>query len=161
MNLQFCKEKLEASEVFKFFKKTNPEAYLSSAFFTLTITDKSLDIEKQLDYFNKDKFAVFSLCDNIILKEEDAAKHNDPEKLGDSELDINKLPEIAGKLLQENQIKEKLIKIIAILSSQENKILWNLNCITASMSVIKIKLDDSGKSLAFDKVNLMDFVKRD
>ena len=157
MNLQFYIEKLESSEVFQNFKKKNKQAYLASAFFTIDIVNNSTKI--QLDYFNKDNFAVFLLNEEIQLKQEDAAKTNKPEKLGSSQLDISKLPEITEKILTKNNISEKLTKIIAILT-QQSKPVFSLSCITSFMSVIKIKLDDSGKCLSFEKLNLFDFVKK-
>jgi len=49
MNLKFYLEKLENSEVFKNFKKENPEAYLCSAFF---IIDKSgRDNKQHFDFY--------------------------------------------------------------------------------------------------------------
>ena len=161
MNLQFYQEKLETSEVFQKFRQENPEAYLSSAFFTISIIDKAQTIETQLDYFNpkQSNFQVFQLND-FSLKQEQASSSAKPEPLTSSTLDINKLALICENLLKQNNINEKLVKIIAILTSQNNLPVFSLNLITSSMSVIKAKLNDAGGCLRFEKLNLFDFIKK-
>ena len=159
MNLEFYKEKLETSEVYKNFLIKNPEAYLASAFFTITLTDKTETAEVQLDYYNKTKFSVFSLNSGITLKEEESAIPTAPEKLTHSNLDINEIPMICKSVLEKNNITEKITRILAILTNNKENI-WGISIITASMSVIKVKLNDSGELINFEKLNLFDFVKK-
>lgn len=158
MNLQFYKEKLENSKQFKQFKKNNPQAYLASAFFTFDLVKNTQ--ESQLDYFNKGKFMTFQLDNEIIMKEQEPMKKANPKNLPDSSLDLAKLPEIVKKQLEKNKVQEKPSKIIAILTCEDNQPIFSLNCITSSMSVIKIKLDDKGSCIRFEKLNLFDFTKK-
>jgi len=160
MNLQFYIEKLESSEIFKKFKSKNPKAYLSSAFFNLDLINNLTEI--QLDYFlpTQNKFTIFKLNKQIIKQTQSAFSSSKPEPINNSNLDINQLPKICQNLLQANKINEKLIKIIAILNSQNNLSIFNLNLITSSMGVIKVKLNDEAKCLSFEKLNLFDFIKK-
>ena len=52
-------------------------------------------------------------------------------------------------------------KIIAVLQNLDGKLIWNLNCITTDMGVIKVHVDDQSHSvLKFEKINLFDVVKK-
>ena len=51
-------------------------------------------------------------------------------------------------------------KIIAVLQSQEGRKVWNLNCITGDLGIIKVHVDDKTSNiLEFEKASLFDFVK--
>jgi hypothetical protein len=63
--------------------------------------------------------------------------------------------------MKNNTVTSKLQKIIAILQNLDGKLIWNLNCITNDMGIIKIHIDDESHSiLKFEKVNLFEIVKK-
>ena len=63
--------------------------------------------------------------------------------------------------MKNNIITTKLQKIIAVLQNIDNKLIWNLNCITTDMGIIKVHIEDESHSiLKFEKINLFDIVRK-
>jgi hypothetical protein len=85
------------------------------------------------------------------------------EKIEESEIkniktDLEDLKEIIEQALWDNNMKNSLEEVIAVLQSMNGKIIWNLTCICSSLSIINSQIDPfTGKVLKFEKKNLLDF----
>lgn len=189
MNFQFYLEKAEGSEEFKKFKKENSDAYLCAGFFVLCYSEdeKGKDVHN-LDYYlpKQNKMATFDL-DNMQLKiseieklkkasegkedrdkeNEEAGKNKDkkekPEEIKseDVKVDLEAIKGIAEDEMKNRTVTDKLNKIIAIVQKQDGKIIWNLNCLAVGFGIIRVHVADEDSSiLKFEKLNLMDFMKR-
>ena len=80
---------------------------------------------------------------------------------GKINLDLDILKGIVQDEMKNNMVTTKLQKIIAILQTLDGKLIWNLNCITTDMGVVKVHVDDATHSiLKFEKINLFDIVKK-
>ena len=162
MKIQPYLEKLEGSKPFKDFQNKNPNAYFSAGFFVLDFQSKN-NIH-QIDYFipKTKKIATFMLDSKVEMKLGEASNETTPKKIdGDIKLDLDILKGIVEDEMKNNMVTTKLQKIIAILQNLDGKLVWNLNCITTDMGVIKVHVDDQSHSvLKFEKINLFDIVKR-
>jgi hypothetical protein len=163
MKIQPFLDKLNQSKSFKDFSKKNPEAYFSAGFFVIDLLDKKN--LHQLDYYlpKEDKIATFLLDGDVELKIGEKIKSDKaPEKIqGDINLDLDVLKGIVEDEMKNKNITHKIHKIIAIIQNNEKKLIWNLNCITSDMGVIKVHIEDSTHSvLKFEPINLFDVVKK-
>ncbi|MEM3074890.1 MAG: hypothetical protein QW727_03040 [Candidatus Pacearchaeota archaeon] len=162
MKIQPYFDKLKKSKAFKEFISKNPNAYLSSGFFVLDFQNKRN--MHQLDYFipeNK-KIETFILDEKeIIRKESEPMNREIPQKIDKKiNLDLDVLKGIVEDEMKNQFITDKIQKIIAIVQNIEGKLVWNLNCITNEMGVIKIHIDDKNHSiLKFEKINLFDIMR--
>ncbi len=179
MNFQFYTEKAESSPEYEKFKKENPDAYLCAGFFVLVFSENEKDMH-HLDYYlpKKHKIASFDV-ENMQVKiseikkigqiqqkadnKERDKKQDNPQEIKNEEVkvDLSALKGIVEDEMKNHTITDKLSKIIAILQKQDNKLVWNLNCITLGFGIIKVHVADEDSSiLKFEKANLMDFVKK-
>lgn len=163
MKIQPYLDKLNNSKEFIDFKNKNPDAYFSACFFVLDYeTKKNMH---QIDYYmpGKKKMATFFLdTEKIEVKEGDLNNKSTPNKIEHKiNLDLDILKGLVEDEMKNHTVTTKLQKIIAVLQNVDGKLVWNLNCITTDMGIIKIHIDDESHSvLKFDKVNLFDAIKK-
>lgn len=156
-------DKLNESQEFKKFASENPDAYFSAGFFVLDFQEKS-NIH-QIDYYMPKikKIMTFTLDGEIEMKKQDALKEGViPGKIeGDIKLDLDVLKGVVEDEMKNRNITHQLHKIIAVLHNLEGEKVWNLNCITSDMGIIKVHVDDKDKSvLKFEPINLFDAIKK-
>jgi hypothetical protein len=163
MKIQPYIDKLNSSKEFKLFQTKNPKAYFAAGFFVLDFeTKKNLH---QIDYYDpkSKKMITFTLDgEEIELKPGDAANQNIPKKItADINLDLDILKGLVQDEMKNQMVTTKLQKIIAIIQNLNGKLIWNLNCITTDMGIIKVHVDDDSHSiLKFEKINLFDVIKK-
>ncbi len=162
MKIQPYIDKLKNSKEFEKFKLTNPNAYFSAGFFVLDLeSGKNMH---QIDYYipKKNKIATFVLDEGIELKESEISNGKIPKEISSKiKIDLDILKGIVEDEMKNHTITNKIQKIIAIIHNSEGKLLWNLNCITTDMGIIKVHLDDDSHSvLKFERVNLFDIVRK-
>jgi len=155
-------EKLSKSNEFKKFTAKNPQAYLAAGFFVIDLVEgKNIH---QLDYYHPDnkKMTTFTLDKGVEAKESDSANEIVPKKINaEVNLDLDIIKGLVEDEMKNNIITTKLQKIIAVLQNLDNKLIWNLNCITTDMGIIKVHIDDDSHSiLKFEKINLFDIVRK-
>ena len=120
----------------------------------------------QIDYYvpgNK-KIQTFILdSKEVISKESETLNKIVPKKIDQNiSLDLDVLKGLVEDEMKNHTITTKLQKIIAIIQNVEGKLVWNLNCITTDMGIIKVHISDRDHSiLKFDKINLYDVMKKE
>lgn len=162
MKIQPYIDKLNNSKEFHTFQEKNPGAYFAAGFFVLDFeTNKNLH---QIDFYNPTdkKMITFTLDGDIEEKDSEAANTIIPNKINSQiDLDLDILKGLVEDEMKNQTITTKLQKIIAIIQNLDGKLVWNLNCITTDMGIIKVHIDDNSHSiLKFEKVNLFDVVKK-
>ena len=163
MKIQPYIDKLSNSKEFKSFQAKSPNAYFAAGFFVLDFeTKKNLH---QIDYYDpKTKKMITFMLDGkgIEVKSSETANLKKPEKIDkEINLDLDVLKGIVQDEMKNQIVTTKIQKIIAILQTLEGKLIWNLNCITTDMGIIKVHVDDEFHSiLKFEKINLFDVVKK-
>ncbi len=163
MKIQPYIDKLNSSKEFKKFQTKNPKAYFSAGFFVIDLeTKKNIH---QLDYYipKTKKIATFMLdSNNVELKESEGSSNLVPGKISQKiNLDLDVLKGLVQDEMKNHTVTSKLQKIIAILQILDGKLIWNLNCLTTDMGVIKVHIDDESHSiLKFEKFSLFDIVKK-
>lgn len=154
--------KLNKSPKFKDFISKNPNAYFAAGFFVLDF-ESGKNIH-QIDYYNpkSKKMVTFILDGKVQSKEGEISGNTTPKKIeGKIKLDLDLMKGIVEDEMKNNIVTAKVNKIIAVLQKLDNKLVWNLNCITNDMGVIKVHVDDDSHSiLKFEKINLFDIVKK-
>jgi hypothetical protein len=163
MKIQPYFDKLNESKAYKDFIAKNPEAYLSSGFFVIDFQSKKN--MHQIDYYipEKKKMQTFVLDgEEVTSKESDPVNQNIPNKIDIAvNLDLDVLKGLVEDEMKNHTITTKLQKIIAIVQNVDGKLIWNLNCITTDMGVLKVHVSDADHSvLKFDKINLFDVMKK-
>jgi hypothetical protein len=162
MKIQPYIDKLNQSKEFKEFYEKNPEAYFSAGFFVLDFIDKKN--LHQIDYFipKENKMMTFMLDGEIEIKKGEITGKKSPEKIETPiNLDLDILKGIIEDEMKNQKITHKLHKIIAVVQNFGGKLVWNLNCITSDMGVIKVHIEDETHSiLKFEPVSLFDVVKK-
>ncbi len=156
-------DKLNKSKEFKLFIEKNPNAYFSAGFFVLDFQENK-NIH-QIDYYipNQKKMATFELDKGVEMKISEMTNENIiPAKIDSkTKLDLDVLKGIVEDEMKNHTVTHKLHKIIVILQKLDGNIIWNLNCITSDMGVIKMHIDDETHSvLKFETINLFDVVKK-
>jgi len=155
-------EKLSSSEEFEKFKREDPKAYLCAGFFVLDFVEKKN--LHQIDYYSpkKRKIITFMLDEGIKAKIAETANKKKPEQIkGKIKLDLDVLKGIVEDEMKNQMITTKIHKIIAVIQNIQGVKVWNLNCITSDMGLIKVHIEDkSGTILKFDKVNLFDVIRK-
>ena len=107
--------------------------------------------------------ATFALDKEIVeIKETESANKSIPIAIEQNiNLDLDILKGIVEDEMKNHSVTTKLHKIVAIIQNLDGKLIWNLNCITTDMGVLKIHIDDADHTvLKFEKVNLFDVVKK-
>ncbi len=158
-----CLDKLKNSELFKDWKKKNPESFLSYGFAV---------IQKQ-EYWkigfyqpDKDKLTSFIVRDKVKVEGEEKAFKKEQAKI--KELDTDKIKtnyqqilEIAEKLQKDkyrNENPKQIIIIIQNLAKQGT--IWNITYVTETISTLNIKISsETGKILSHNLVRLFEFKK--
>jgi len=163
MKIQPYFDKLKASKAYQDFISKNPNAYLSSGFFVLDFQTK--ENMHQIDYYipEKEKMQTFILdSEEVTCKESDTINDSIPKKIEQQvNLDLDVLKGIIEDEMKNHTITTKLQKIIAIIQNIDGKLIWNLNCITTDMGVLKVHISDEDHSvIKFDKINLFDVMKK-
>ena len=100
--------------------------------------------------------------DEVTSKEAEVSNKKIPGKI-ESEimLDLDILKGIVEDEMKNQTITKKIHKIIAIIQNIDGKLVWNLNCITSDMGIMKVHIDDDSHSiLKFDKINVFDAIKK-
>ncbi|MEM3113215.1 MAG: hypothetical protein QXI33_02210 [Candidatus Pacearchaeota archaeon] len=156
-------DRLASSKEFKSFTRKNPNAYFSAGFFVIDL--ESGKNVHQIDYFIPEtkKMMTFILdSKDIESKLSDMSNDNIPDIITEKiNIDLDTLKGIVEDEMKNNMVTKKIQKIIAILHKLDGKLVWNLNCITTDMSIIKIHIADEDHSiLKFDKINIFDVVKK-
>ena len=163
MKIQPYFDKLKSSKAYQDFISKNPEAYLSSGFFVLDFqTKKNMH---QIDYYIPEtkKMQTFILDgEQVTSKEDDTINNKIPNKISsDVTLDLDILKGLVEDEMKNHTITTKLQKIIAVIQNIDGKLVWNLNCITTDMGVLKVHISDQDHSvLKFNKINLFDVMKK-
>lgn len=162
MKIQPYIDKLNNSKVFTEFKSKHPNSYLSAGFFVLDYENNSN--VHQIDYFNPEnkKIITFTLDKEVEMKESETVNENMPKKVdGKINLDLDILKGLIEDEMKNQTITTKIQKIIAVIQNLEGKKIWNINCITTDMGLIKVHIDDQTHSiLKFEKINLFDMVRK-
>ncbi len=162
MKIQPYFEKLNESKKFQNFKSKNPKAFFSAGFFVLDFVEKKN--LHQLDYYlpEEKKMTTFMLDGNVEMKKSEISGKGTPKEIqGDIKLDLDILKGIVEDEMKNHTITHKLHKIVAIIQNLNGKLIWNLNCITSDMGIIKVHIDDATHSvLKFEPLNLFDIVKK-
>ena len=163
MKIQPYIDKLNNSNEYKKFIEKNPNAYFSAGFFVIDF-EENKNIH-QIDYFIPDtkKMMTFVLdSDKVETKESEASNDKKPDKITEKiNIDLDTLKRIVEDEMKNNTVTKKIQKIIAVLYKLDGKVIWNLNCITTDMGIIKIHIaDDDHSVLKFDKVNIFDVIKK-
>jgi len=155
-------EKLGESKEFAQFRKKNPNGFFCAGFFVLDFQEKK-NIH-QIDYYlpEKKKMVTFGLDKEVEMKEAELANDIIPKKIeGEITLDLDILKGLVEDEMKNHTVTHELHKIIAVLQNIDGKLVWNLNCITSDMGVIKMHVDDATHSvLKFEQVSLFDVVKK-
>lgn len=154
--------RVSSSKEFKEFIKKNKEAYLCAGFFVFDF-EEGKDVH-QVDYFlpKEKKIAAFLLDDGLSYKIAEAMNTNKPEEIsGDIKMDLDKLKGIVEDEMKNHTVTDNIMKMIAILQSNDGKKIWNLNCILSGMGLLKVHVDDeTGDILKFEKASFLDFVRK-
>lgn len=162
MKIQPYLDKLNSSNKFKEFISKNPDAYFSAGFFMIDLAEGNN--LHQIDYYlpKEKKIVTFMLDKDIEMKKDDLQNDSVPKGIeGNIEIDLDVLKGIVEDEMKNHTVTTKLIKIIAVIQNIEGKKVWNLNCLTSDMGIIKVHVDDSDHSvLKFENVNLFDAVKK-
>jgi len=156
---------VESSIIFKRFIKENPKAELVAGFFILDLLNNNN--QRSLDYKLNSKIFTFSLdeSDEITFKEDKVIENPSLPKLQKISttirVDLNEIPSIAEKTALENNVKNKLQKIIAVLQIHEGQQVWNLTCILDGFVILNILIDSNGGNVVkFSRKSMVDFVRK-
>ena len=157
-------KKLESSKIFKDYKKTNPDAYLTSTF----LMTEDIEGDWQLDYYSikSKKITSFIIKDKVkgmpetkpFQEKESIIEKLDIDKV---KIDFKKVLEVTDKLIKKKYKSETLTKKIIILQNlKEFGHIWNLTFLTSSFKTLNIKIDaNSGKILKKKLASLITFTK--
>ena len=174
---QQAHELVENSAVFKKLKQEHPDIELVAGFFILDFlsNDNKDSLDYKLPEGKGDQIYTFELDKNeeVIMKQDrliEQESNTQPKLTKISpyiKTDLNEIPSIAQKQAEENNIKAKFHKIIAVLQNyrqeenQENQLVWNLTCMLDQLIILHILINaETGKTIKFERKNMMDFVKK-
>ena len=162
MKFEHYLKRVEDSEEFRKFKDEHGKAYLCAGFFVLDFeAGKHMH---QIDFCipAAKKIATFILDDGVKIKISEPIKMKKKLEKLDSETvtDIDALRGIVHDEMLNRTVTGDIKKIIAVLQNQDGRKIWNLNCITGDLGIIKVHIDDKTSSvLEFEKASLFDFIK--
>lgn len=151
-------DRLKQKSCYEKFINANPEAYLYAIFAMFSSAEKEGD-KMQFDFLveknNRVAIAEYPFEEVKVSLQEINPK---PKKLELSEinLDIEDIPEEIQKIQKEKKDKTNITKTIAILKEG----VWDLNCLTSTVDILKIKIDAKTKEcLNFKKESMMNFIQ--
>jgi len=157
---------VESSRQYKAFIKDNPEHYLVHLF---SMMDTLHQKDWQIGYYSKktDRITVFDCKDDgsieIMPPQEAFKEKNYIESLDIVKVKISKeeATKTTEKVLKESYGAESLNKVIMLLQNlPEYGQIWNLTIVTATFSVINIKIDAvTGKVVKHSKESLLGWKK--
>lgn len=163
MKFEHYLKRVEESPEFKKFREKHGKAYLCAGFFVL-------DFEQgkhmhQIDFCipRSNKIATFNLDEGVKIKISEPIKMKKKlEKLEpETKTDIDALKGIVHDEMLNRSVTQDIKKIIAVLQKQDGRKIWNLNCITSELGIMKVHIDDDTSSvLEFEKASLFDFIKQ-
>ncbi len=151
-------DRLKQKSCYEKFSKDHPEAYLYAIFGMMSNEEKEGD-KIQFDFLiektNRIAIAEYPF-EEIKVSPQEINPKPKVLNLNEINLDIEDLPEEIKKIQKEKKDKTNITKIIAIL--KEN--IWDLNCLTSTVDVLKIKINAQTKEcLNFKKESLMNFIQ--
>ena len=156
-------KKLKASQQYDSFASAYKDAFIVAGFFVLdNETKKNI---YQIDYFipSKNKIAAFALEDQVSMQMLDSKSDAPQLKELDSNaaIDLDAIEGILDDEMKNRGISESIKKIVAVLhTNDENKRLWNLNCMLSGMTLLRAHVDDDSQTvLKMEKVSLFDAIK--
>ncbi|MEK6820067.1 MAG: hypothetical protein AABY03_02635 [Nanoarchaeota archaeon] len=159
MNLQFYLEKLSSSDELKKFKKENPKAYLCSAFFIIDKEGKNNKVH--FDYFVP-KGNIISFHTEKEIKKEEMENFSSvlQEKIQSKfDLDFNDVESLISKRMEEENIKNKIQKIILSLQNYKGEEILSGTVFISAMGMIKISIDLKKMEIVdFEKKSIMDIL---
>ncbi len=164
MKFEHYLKRVEESEEFKKFIEEHKKAYLCAGFFVLDY-EQGKHVH-QVDFFipTIQKIATFSLegGKKLQISEPVVKLKKSFEKLDSTtKTDIDALKGIVADEMHNRTITQEIKKMIVVLHAQNGKKIWNLNCITNELGILKVHIDDETSSiLEFEKASLFDFVRK-
>ncbi len=151
-------ERLKKKEFFKEFEKENPDACLCAIFCILNKDEREGD-KINIDFFvpSKNKVAYSeSPFQEIRFSEQENKDLKELKQLSKISVDLEDLWEEVERVKKEKKIEHNTGKIIGVLTEG----VWNLTCMSASLDLLKIKLNPTTKEiLEAKKESLGDMVK--
>ena len=154
---------LEKSKEFKEWKKKNPEAYLSYAFFVV----EDVDSGWKIGYYHKkhDKVTSFNVRDKITIEPEQEVLQKEKKAvekidLGKVKHDLSDAVTIAINTQKEEYATEDPKKIIAILQTLNKKQVWNITFLTQTYNTLNFKIkSENGRVVEKKLSSLFQFDK--
>ena len=160
MNLQFYLEKLEDSDIFKEFMKENPSAFLCSGFFV--IDKQTKNNQTHFDFYIPEKKEMFSFrLETGIEKSQIDTVTDVPEQIPDDiDFRFEDIEAILGKKIIENNITNKLQKILLSLQRKDGKDFLIGSVFVSAMALIRIDIDLAEmKVISFEKKSFFDMIR--
>lgn len=154
MRVKDLLEELTEAEVYKSFKKKNPDAFFSAGFFILDLKNKTEQI--QLDFFlpKEKRIAGFEFPFKEVKIFEDKIESM-KELSTEINLDIDDLDDEVKKIVTERNYSIRPSKMIAILKEG----VWNLTCMDEILNIVRIHVNAKTKEvIKFNNGSLMDFM---
>ncbi|MGC9309386.1 MAG: hypothetical protein ACP5D2_01685 [Candidatus Nanoarchaeia archaeon] len=151
MKIRELLQELESKDEYKQFKKQHPASYLATIFYIREGQDEKVNIDF---YLPDGRLASFPYPFTQPKIYED--KIDKIEKLDIPAIDIDDLLKVIKQAKDKHNYQEDIGKIIAILKQG----IWNITCITPSMSLLRFKINSqTGKCQEAKKEKLSDFIK--
>ncbi len=160
MNFQFYLEKLQDSENFEKFMKTNPDAYFCSGFF---IIDKEHNDNKiHLDYFvPKDgKIISFQLEQGLQQVPVEMLDKTIPKEVSTKyDFEFDDIEEMISKEIENRGIKNKVQKYLLSLQKIDSKDVLAGTIFISLLGLIKVQIDlKDMKIIQFEKKSFLDMI---
>lgn len=165
MNLEFFREKLESSEVYKKFIEENPEAYLCSAFFIVDFSGEEKN-QYHLDFYDSSKEKWFSFSVDEEIKEIPVNKISEesskPFKLvGDSNLNFDEVKILIQDKMSQEGIKPVLKKLIMVIQNIDGRDYFVITAFISMLGLLKVHIDCKDKKITlFEKKNFFEMLKK-
>jgi hypothetical protein len=166
LDIQEIVTRVEASDNFRKFLRDNPDNYLAHLF---NMSDNIENNDWQLGYYGKksDKITVFDMLDNgniSVMPPQDAFKENNyiqPLDMGKIKVSRQQAHDSVVKVLKDNYSAELANKMIMLLQNlPEYGQLWNCTVITATFSVLNVKINaETGELIKHSKESLLGWKK--
>lgn len=147
-------EKLNESEVFKKWKKTNKDSYLSIG---CIVFENDFSLPWLLGYYNKknNKISSFIVDEHLIKLDNEDDVYQEPNSevlplnVSKVKIDIQQIMDSVDKLKSEKYKKELVIKYMFVVQNiTEFGNVWNATLFTKALNAINFKFNsESGKLL--------------
>lgn len=167
MKTQHYLEKLEKSEDFKKFIKSDPKAYLCSIFFVRDFEENHN--ETQIDFYSPKtkKITSFKVDGKVekspLDKKAETLLHKIfvPTKIEpDIKLEIDKIKPIIMDDMHNRGLTDTINKVLVILQNIDDRNIWNCTCFLKGMGLLQAHVEDSSASVLFmDKKSFFDMIK--